>query len=139
MTHYAPHPVPNMESVYERFRKQHAPNFEGTIDPFEAEEWLRKVEPILTHMNLSNADRISCVSSLLRKDARIWWDLVQQTNDVTTMIWTRFKELFHKKYYTSAFIANNRRICSSVQQISQVCTRVGPNRLYEVDQVRQRT
>ena len=52
-----------MESVYERFRKQHAPNFEGTTDPFEAEEWLRNVEPILAHMNLSNADRISCISS----------------------------------------------------------------------------
>ena len=128
-----------MEPVYERFHKQHALNFEGTTDPFQVEELLRNVEPILAHMNLGNADLISCASSLLKKDARIWWDLVQQTNDVTTMIWTRFVEPFHKKYYTSAVITNDRRICSSVQQISQVCTRVGPNRLYEVDQVRQRT
>ena len=49
MTNYAPYPVQHVEPVYERFRKQHAPNFEGTIDPFEAEEWLRNVEPILTH------------------------------------------------------------------------------------------
>ena len=95
-----------MELVYERFRKQHALNFEGTTGPFEAEEWLRNVEPILTHMNVGNTDRISCVSSLLKKDARIWWDLVQQMHDVATMTWTRFVELFHKKYYNSALIAS---------------------------------
>ena len=104
MTNYAPYPVQHMEPVYERFRKQHAPNFEGTTDPFEAEEWLRNVEPILAHMNLNNADRISCVSSLLKKDARIWWDLVQQSHDAATMTWTRFVELFHKKYYNSAVL-----------------------------------
>ena len=68
------------------------------------EEWLRNVEPILAHMNLGNADCISCVSSLLKKDARIWWDLVPQIHDVDTMTWTRFVELFHKKYYNSAVI-----------------------------------
>ena len=57
-------------------------------------------------MNLSNVDRISCVSSLLKKDARIWWDLVQQSHDVATMTWTRFVDLFHKKYYNSAVIAS---------------------------------
>ncbi|XP_062115589.1 uncharacterized protein LOC133829808 [Humulus lupulus] len=105
MANYAPYPAQHMELIYERFRKQHAPNFEGTTEPFKAEEWLRNVEPILARMNLGNANRISCVSSLLKKDARIWWDLVQQTNDVATMIWRRFVELFHKKYYNSAVIA----------------------------------
>ena len=73
----------------------------------------KDVKPILTHMNFSNADRISCVSSLLRKDARIWWDLVQQTHDVTTMTWTRFVEPFHKKYYISTVIA------SRVEEVAQ--------------------
>ena len=116
MANYAPYPAQHMEPIYERFCKQHAPNFERTTNPFEAEEWLRNVEPILAHMNLGNADRISCVSSLLKKDARIWWDLVQQTNDVTTMIWTRFVELFHKKYYNSAVIATRVEEFASLKQ-----------------------
>ena len=89
MANYAPHPAQYMEPIYEWFRKQHAPNF----------------ELILAHMNLGNADHISCVSSLLKKDARIRWDLVQQTHDVATMTWTRFVELFNKNYYNSAVIA----------------------------------
>ena len=104
MVNYAPYPAQHMEPIYERFCKQHAPNFERTTNPFEDEEWLRNVEPILAHMNLGNANRISYISSLLKKDAGIWWDLVQQTNDVATMIWTRFVELFHKKYYNSTVI-----------------------------------
>ena len=116
MTNYAPYPVQHMEPVYERFRKQHAPNFEGTTDPFEAEEWLRNVEPILAHMNLNNADRISCVSSLLKKDARIWWDLVQQSHDAATMTWTRFVELFHKKYYNSAVLTTRVEEFTNLKQ-----------------------
>ncbi|XP_062086383.1 uncharacterized protein LOC133792491 [Humulus lupulus] len=61
----------HFEPVYERFQKQHPPNFEGSTDPLEAEEWLRSIESILDHMRLGNEDRVSCASHLLKKDARL--------------------------------------------------------------------
>ncbi|XP_062101659.1 uncharacterized protein LOC133807366 [Humulus lupulus] len=53
---------PRYEAVYERFRKQQPPNFDGRSDPIEAEEWLRSVESILKHMRLENEDRISLLN-----------------------------------------------------------------------------
>ena len=76
---------PRYEAVYERFRKQQPPNFDGGSDPIEAEEWLQSLESILEYMRLGNEDRVSCASSLLKKDARIWWDIVKQTRDVNVM------------------------------------------------------
>ncbi|XP_062104224.1 uncharacterized protein LOC133815393 [Humulus lupulus] len=47
-------------------------------------------------MRLGNEDRVSCASSLLKKDARIWWDIVKKTRDV---------QVFNKKYYSHAILA----------------------------------
>ena len=96
----APLPVTyGFEPVYERFRKHQPPNFDVRSNPIEAEEWLRSVESILEHMRLGNEDRVSCASSLLKKYARVWWDIVKQTSDVNIMTWDEFIQVVNKKYY----------------------------------------
>ncbi|XP_060972255.1 uncharacterized protein LOC133038188 [Cannabis sativa] len=67
-----PEPIQRFEPVYERFRKQQPPIFNGSSDSLEAEEWLRSVESILEYMDLNDRERVSCAASLLKKDARIW-------------------------------------------------------------------
>ncbi|XP_062085611.1 uncharacterized protein LOC133791708 [Humulus lupulus] len=71
----------------------------------EAEEWLRSVQSILEHMRLDNEDKVSCASSCLKRDARIWWDIVAQTKNVATMTWDDFVQVFNKKYYSLAILA----------------------------------
>ncbi|XP_060974744.1 uncharacterized protein LOC133039805 [Cannabis sativa] len=97
-------PVPEgrWEPIYERFRKQHPPNFEGGSNPMEAEEWLRTMEGIVEYMWLSNGDSVACAASLLKEDARIWWDIIKQTRDVAAMTWADFVQVFNKKYYSEA-------------------------------------
>ncbi|KAM6551622.1 hypothetical protein CsatB_001430 [Cannabis sativa] len=99
---YMPVPEGRWEPIYERFRKQHPPNFEGGSDPMEAEEWLRTVEGIVEYMRLGNGDSVVCAASLLKKDARIWWDVIKQTRDVAAMTWSDFVQVFNNKYYSEA-------------------------------------
>ena len=75
----------SFEPVYERFRKQSPPNFEGKADPVVVEDWLKSVEAIFDHMELNDHQRVSCVAHLLKMDARIWWDVVKHTCHIHTM------------------------------------------------------
>ncbi|KAM6589993.1 hypothetical protein CsatA_012598 [Cannabis sativa] len=93
------------ELLAERFRKQHPPEFEGGIDPVVAEEWISRIESILQMLRVDGNDRVKCASYMLRKDARIWWEVVEQTKDVDTMNWDDFKRVFNEKYYNSAVLA----------------------------------
>ncbi|KAM6570310.1 hypothetical protein CsatB_018295 [Cannabis sativa] len=93
------------ELLAERFRKQHPPEFEGGIDPVVAEEWISRIESILQMLRVDGNDRVKCASYMLRKDARIWWEVVEQTKDVDTMNWNDFKRVFNEKYYNSAVLA----------------------------------
>ncbi|KAL5560387.1 hypothetical protein UlMin_036598 [Ulmus minor] len=89
----------NIEPLYERFRKQHPPVFEGSSDPLVAEEWLRSIEDIFNFMRLNDHERVLCSIYMLRKDARFWWDVVKQTLNAEALVWEEFKAVFNHKYF----------------------------------------
>ncbi|XP_060968478.1 uncharacterized protein LOC133036026 [Cannabis sativa] len=53
-------------------------------------------------MRLDNGDSVACAASLLKKDARIWWDIINKTRDVAAMTWADFVQVFNKEYYSEA-------------------------------------
>ena len=57
-------------------------------------------------MNLNDREKVICAVYMLTKDARYQWDVVKKTNDVQNMTWTRFREVFHKKYFGTV-VQNN--------------------------------
>ena len=72
-----PTPIPpvaevNREPLFERFRKQHPPTFEGSTDPLVAEQWMDLIASILDFMGVVGNDRVTCASYMLKGDARIW-------------------------------------------------------------------
>ncbi|KAL5553908.1 hypothetical protein UlMin_041309 [Ulmus minor] len=85
----------NLEPLYERFRKQNPPTFEGSTNPLEAEEWLRSVEAILDFMRLNDQEKISCATFMFKKNARYWWDV---------------------KYYNATVIAGKTNEFNTIQQ-----------------------
>ena len=91
-----------LEPLYERFRKQQPPTFEGGADPLLAEQWMGTMSVILDFMRVEGRDRVDCASYMLRNDARIWWEVVEQRRDTTTMTWEEFKSVFNEKYYSVA-------------------------------------
>ena len=94
----------NIEPLYERFRKQHPPIFEGSFDPLVAEEWLRSIEDIFDFMRLNDHERVLCTIYMLQKDARFWWDIVKQTLNVEALVWEEFKAVFNHKYFHPAVL-----------------------------------
>ena len=79
--------------------------FEGGIDPFDVKERINSIENLFEFMQLNEREKISCASYMLKKDARIWWDVVKQTRDTTQMTWADFLEEFNYKYYNLSILA----------------------------------
>ena len=55
------------------------------MDPTTAEEWISMIDKIFEFIQIEDEDKVKCVVHMLRKDARIWWDTVKKTRDVTVM------------------------------------------------------
>ena len=79
------------ELLFERFRKQHPPTFEGSTDPLVAEQWMDVITSMFDFMEIEGTDRVACTSYMLREDARIWWAVTSQIRDVSTMSWCSFR------------------------------------------------
>ena len=86
------------EPLYERFRNQQPPIFEGGPNPLKVKQWITMITIILDFMRVEGHDRVDCATYMLREDARIWWEVASQTKDVTTLSWDGFNDLFSQKY-----------------------------------------
>ncbi|KAL5570693.1 hypothetical protein UlMin_020290 [Ulmus minor] len=106
----------NLEPLYERFRKQNPPTFEGSTNPLEAEEWLRSVEAILDFMRLNDQEKISCATFMFKKNARYWWDVVKRTKNLRELAWNEFVVIFNEKYYNATVIAGKTNEFNTIQQ-----------------------
>ena len=76
---HAPAPVVRegiIKPLYERFRKQHPPMFEGSIDPLVSEEWLELITSTLNFMGVEGSDRVASACHILRGSACIWWGIL---------------------------------------------------------------
>ena len=64
-------PVVNQvgETVYERFRRQKPPRFDGTHDPATAEEWFKRLQYIFGYMGLTDAEKVACTVNQLDNEA----------------------------------------------------------------------
>ncbi|XP_062088884.1 uncharacterized protein LOC133795448 [Humulus lupulus] len=100
----APPVVHPMEPLYERFRKQRPPVFEGSTDPLDAQDWKSSLEDIFEFMQLSDREKVSCAAHTLKKDAKIWWEVVKQTREVNQMTWAEFELVFNEKFYNEVVL-----------------------------------
>ena len=82
------------EPVYERFRRQKPPQFDGTHDPSTAEEWFKRLQHIFGYMGLTDAEKVACAVNQLDKETMCWWEVVGQTEDFHAMTWERCTRLF---------------------------------------------
>ncbi|GMN62429.1 hypothetical protein TIFTF001_031500 [Ficus carica] len=93
--------VRTSEELYDRFRRMKAPEFEGSTNLIEADNWLIDLQVALNFLRLNDQERVLCASFMLRKDARLWWERVQIRRDVTEMTWEDFVEEFKEKYFNT--------------------------------------
>ncbi|XP_073153813.1 uncharacterized protein [Henckelia pumila] len=102
--------------IYEQFRKMDPKYFSGTTDPMVAEGWIRSLEAIFRYMDLGDAERVRCMTFLLKDDATLWFEGVEKTVDITTLTWESFKTLFYEKYYTAEVRAQLKKEFMSLRQ-----------------------
>ncbi|GMN20977.1 hypothetical protein TIFTF001_043212 [Ficus carica] len=92
------------KELYDKFRRMKAPEFEGSTNPIEADNWLIDLQIVLNFLRLNDQEKVFCASFMLRKDARFWWETVQIRRDVTQMTWEDFVEEFKEKYFNTEVI-----------------------------------
>ncbi|GMN66144.1 hypothetical protein TIFTF001_035214 [Ficus carica] len=93
-----------------------APEFEGTTDPIEADNWLIDIQVILDFMGITEREKVLCASFALKKDARHWWMTVQMRRDVAAMSWQDFVTEFRMMYYNSEILAAQQDEFTSMKQ-----------------------
>lgn len=76
-----------------------APEFHGSTDPIEADNWLTDVQVDLNLMRLNDQEKVLCASYMLKKEARRWWQTVELKRNVDEMTWQDFIEEFKERYF----------------------------------------
>ncbi|GMN67296.1 hypothetical protein TIFTF001_036356 [Ficus carica] len=134
--------------LYERFRRMKASEFEGLMDPIEADNWLIDIQVILDFMGLTEQEKVLCASFALKKDARHWWRTVQLRRDVTNMSWQDFVNEFRVMYYNQEILVAQQDEFNSMkqgsmtvleavkkfEQLARLCPELVPN---ETEKVRR--
>ena len=94
------------ELIYERFGRQKPPQFDGSRNPVEAEDWIKRLQRIFDYMRLEDHERVACAVHQLEKDGLCWWEITAQCEGTENISWERFKILFKAKYLGEANIAS---------------------------------
>lgn len=55
-------PVIRKDELYERFKRMKVPEFEGSIDPLVADDWLLEIQVVLDFMRLTDKEKVMCAS-----------------------------------------------------------------------------
>ena len=58
---------------FETMKKLGGVEFEGTVDPTDAEQWLERMERMFEQLECSDVAKFKYTISLLQKDAYDWW------------------------------------------------------------------
>ena len=90
------------EPVYERFRRQKPPTFNGSHDPVEAEDWLKKIQRIFAYMKLEDHEKLAYAVNQLEREALCWWEYVVMAEGEENATWTFFVDSFREKYLGEA-------------------------------------
>ena len=105
-----------IEPIHGLVSQYQPPEFRGTTDPTVADDWIRSVEGTMEIFPMTDQEKIRYASFLFKGDARVWWDLVRETEDISTMTWADFKRVFDAEYRTADMIAVKTQEFVSLQQ-----------------------
>ncbi|GMN27891.1 hypothetical protein TIFTF001_041095 [Ficus carica] len=89
----------NHEPLYLRFKRMKPKEFNGSTDPLVAQGWLKSIELVLNFMDLTNNEKVKCASYSLMDDARIWWEGIELSRDISQMTWEDFVQEFNEQYF----------------------------------------
>lgn len=92
-------------STFFDFKKLDPPYFSGTLDPLEAEAWIRNIGKCFEVLNCTEEQKASFAAFMLNKEADHWWCMTKRfleersPEEQSPIVWSQFKEAFYKKYF----------------------------------------
>ncbi|GMN30253.1 hypothetical protein TIFTF001_047997 [Ficus carica] len=89
----------NHEPMYLRFKRMKLKEFNGSTDPLVAQGWLKSIELVLNFMDLTDNEKVKCASNCLMDDARIWWEGIELSRDISQVTWEDFIQEFNEQYF----------------------------------------
>ncbi|XP_060170570.1 uncharacterized protein LOC132601503 [Lycium barbarum] len=111
-------PDPN-EMNFEKMRKMGGVEFEGTVDPTDAEQWLERMERVFEQLECSEAAKFKYAVSLLQKDTYDWWVSVPNAKAKPPVLtWNDFVKEFHMKYVPPAYHDAKKNEFLNLEQVS---------------------
>nr|XP_016479255.1 PREDICTED: uncharacterized protein LOC107800578 [Nicotiana tabacum] len=97
--------------------------FEGTIDPTVAEQWIECMERVFEQLECTNAAKFKYTISLLQNDAYDWWVSVPNAKAKPLVLtWDDFVKAFRAKYvpllsrYAGGIIDGERDKCKRFEE-----------------------
>ncbi|GMN27756.1 hypothetical protein TIFTF001_041075 [Ficus carica] len=131
----------NHEPLYLRFKRMKPKEFNGSTDPLVAQGWLKSIELVLNFMDLTDNEKVKCASYYLMDDARIWWEGIELSRDISQMTWEDFVQEFNEQYFNMSvtsehydefnnFRQGNLSVTEAVKrfnQLARLCPHMVPN------------
>ncbi|KAL8125433.1 hypothetical protein AgCh_012937 [Apium graveolens] len=85
--------------VYGKSQAVNPPEFKGSLDPIEANVWLKEIEKSFSLVKVKEEQKVEFASYYLKNEATYWWETVKTLEGTYAITWERFKELFLEKYF----------------------------------------
>lgn len=75
------------------------PEFLGTLDPTEANAWLKEIEKAFVLIKVGNEQKTEFARYFLKNEANYWWESTKALEGEVVIPWDQFTKLFLDKYY----------------------------------------
>ncbi|KAL8108735.1 hypothetical protein AgCh_024996 [Apium graveolens] len=89
----------NPQVTFKTFQAVNPPEFKGSLDPIEANVWLKEIEKSFALVKVKQEQKVEYGSYYLKNEATYWWETVKTLEGTDAITWKRFKELFLEKYF----------------------------------------
>ncbi|KAL8110098.1 hypothetical protein AgCh_025994 [Apium graveolens] len=93
----------NPQVTFKTFQAVNPPEFKGSLEPIEANVWLKEIEKAFTLVKVKEEQKVEFASYYLKNEATYWWEIVKTLEGTYVITWERFKELFLEKYFPQFF------------------------------------
>ena len=99
------------------FIKLYPPKFNHSVEPLDADDWLRSITHKLRSANIAEADKVSYAAYHLEGPASLWWEnyeAMRPAGQLTT--WADFSEAFREHHIPKGLIDRKREeFCNFTQ------------------------
>jgi hypothetical protein len=111
-----PPPLPPRDK-HREFMSHKLPTFASSLDPLDADDWLKSIEKMLNIAQCSDREKVLYASGRLTGPAADWWDSYVGAHDVAdTITWAKFSTQFRNYHIPAGLMKIKRKEFLSLKQ-----------------------